>query len=256
MKAAIAVLATCILLALGFFIVRGRSASDLTPVSVQGASETPTAVRVARSESGRPQDPKKERPSTVPAKDSSLTTDRFEHLSPDEQNKAIESFVSLFWKQESSGVQGSDLQEENQLSLDIFTRPYMRTVSESDLAQLSQEDREKVMAETFDSCRQSRDYVKDVIARAQSSPADSDPVRVEAYLISALETGRDLSANKSGMLITRLTGLSCQASVLKEMVNLYTRTDDRAKWETAQQQLRTIQTEAEEMRAAARQAGQ
>ena len=132
----------------------------------------------------------------------------------------------------------------------------MRTVSESELAQLSPEDREKVMAETLDSCRQSRDYVKEIIAQAQISPADSDPMRVEAYLISALETGRDLSANKSGMLITRLTGLSCQTSVLKEMVSLYTRTNDRAKLETARQQLRDIQAEADEMRAAARQAEQ
>jgi len=173
-----------------------------------------------------------------------------------EQNKAVEAFVSLFWKKESSGVQGAGPQEENRLSLDIFARPYMRTVSESELAQLSPEDREKVMAETHASCLQSRDYVKEIIAQTQSSSADGDPMRVEAYLISALETSRDLSANKSGMLITRLTGLSCQTLVLKEMVSLYTRTDDRAKLETARQQLRDIQAEAEEMRAAARQAEQ
>ncbi len=256
MKAATVALAACILLVLGLLIMRGRSAGEASPISVQGSPDTPALVHAARSESGRRQDQEKDQPSTATAKNSSLTTEQFDQLPSEEQNKAIESFVSLFWKKESPGVQGTSSQEENRPSLDIFARPYMRTVSESELARLSPEDREKVMAETLDSCRQSRDYVKEVIAQAHISPVNSDPMRAEAYLISALETGRDLSANKSGMLITRLTGLSCQASVLKEMASLYTTTDDRAKLEAAQQQRRDIQAEADEMRAAARQAGQ
>jgi len=252
MKMVAAIVAACIVAVLGVLFLSNHSSHGKPPVSTQMPSDVPALGHSSKLSSEPPQDAR-QRDAPV-AEGRSLTTEQFERLPAQEQNKAIESFVAAFWKRESAGPQAADPQERQYLSLDIFNRSYMRTVTEKELSQLSPQDHETVMAETLDSCRQSRDYVKDVVAQAQIGLANRDPLRAEAYLISALETGRELNAKKDGLVIARLTGISCQAIVLKEMVSLYTSTGDSAKLGAAQQQLRDLQAETNEIRSAARQA--
>jgi hypothetical protein len=165
----------------------------------------------------------------------------------------MREFIAAFWSRESAGASEAASQETQYLSLEMFERPYMRTVTESEFARLSPQDREKAIAETHESCVQTRRYVTDAVAQAQTSTASGDYLRAEAQLISALETGRELSANQDGLLITRLTGLACQKIALKEMQTLYTKTDDATKMQTMQQQLGVIDAQAAEIRNAARQ---
>jgi len=252
MKILAAIVAACIVAALGIFLLSKHSSDGKPPVSAQTPSDVPTLGHSPKLNSELPQDAGR-RDAPV-AEGRSLTTEQFERLPPQEQNKAIESFVAAFWKRESAGLQAADPQERQYLSLDIFNRPYMRSVTENELSQLSPQDQETVMAETLDSCRQSLNYVFEVVAQVQIGRDNHDPARTEAYLISALETGRGLSAKKDGIVISRLTSISCQAIVLKEMVSLYTSTGDSAKLEAAQQQLRDLRAEMNEIRAAARQA--
>jgi hypothetical protein len=80
--------------------------------------------------------------------------------------------------------------------------------------------------------------------------------QAEAYLISALERGRELCTNRAGTLLTRLVGIACQKSALNEMTALYTRTGDHGKLQSAQGQLQQIEAEAKEIRSMAQQAGQ
>jgi hypothetical protein len=86
-------------------------------------------------------------------------------------------------------AQGTTAQEPY-LSLDLFGRPYMNSISEGEFQKLSPQDQEKAMAEIMESCRQTRSQLKETITQAQACAAGDDPRRAEAYLIPALEHGR------------------------------------------------------------------
>jgi hypothetical protein len=63
------------------------------------------------------------------------------------------------------------------------------------------------------------------------------------------------NSGSDGVLITRLVGMSIQQGALKRMETLYTKMGDDAKARMAQQGLRGIEMEREEMRRTAQEAG-
>lgn len=166
-----------------------------------------------------------------------------------DQERILGEFVGAFWARETG--ESDALPAEDYLSLDLFGRPYLHTLTESAYAQLSPENQEEAMAEVVDSAQQTRGHGKDLIAQAQEGLANNDCARAEACLISALENGRELTANQEGLFITRVVGIACQKDALKEMVALYTKLGDHARVKRAQQQMRDLDVEKEEMRAMA-----
>lgn len=267
MKKIITILTSCIILAFVLSLFSNNSADKNTPASEDNPSgitfrakistdkntpiskdippETISKVETSADKSEKLTDREPSNPITPD--DSSLTTEEFEQLSEEDQDKIIEEFVEDFWEDELS-VSEETSPEEKHISLDIFARPYMRTITEREFWKLSPEDQKKAMAETIESCRENRAYIKDIIAQAQDSISNNDNMRAEAYLISGLERGRALSANKEGLLITRLVGIACQKAGLKEMERLYTSMADHSKVQMAQRQLQDLETEVEEIR--------
>ena len=267
MKKIITILASCIILAFVLSLFSNNSADKNTPASEDNPSgitfrakistdkntpisedippETISKVETSADKSEKLTDREPSNPITPD--DSSLTTEEFEQLSEDDQDKIIEEFVEDFWEDELS-VSEQTAPEEKRISLDIFARPYMRTLTEREFWKLSPEDQKNAMAETIESCRENRAYIKDIIAQAQDSISNNDNMRAEAYLISGLDTGRELCANKDGLLITRVVGIACQKAALNEMVKLYTKVGDYSKVQAAQGQLQDIEIEMNEMR--------
>ncbi len=249
MKAIVAVSTVCVALGLGFLLCH-RPPTEQASDAAETASEMPAVTQAAGvAPSSSPRSPR----AVAATSDPCMTKEEFEQLPPEGQNKAMQEFIAAFWSREAGGTPEAAPQGGHYLSLAMFARPYMRTITEGELARLSPQDREKAIAETHESCIQTRSHVTDAVAQAQASMARGDYLRAEAQLISALETGRELSADRDGLLITRLTGLACQKVALKEMTTLYTRTGDVAKMQTAQQQFADIDTQAAEIRSAARQ---
>ena len=245
MKKIAAILTGCILLIIGLFLVVNNPSDKSTPTLESIPSETTSTAAIPADKSGQPPDKRPTKPTTPD--DSSITKEQFEQLPRDEQDKRVEEFVDGFWKAES-GVSEQTIPERKYLSLDVFSSPYMQTINEREYWQLSPEDRETAIVEVMDSCRQYRIHILDVIAQAQACASNNDYMRAEAYLISGLERGRALSANKEGLLITRLVGIACQKVSLKEMERLYTRMSAHSKVQMAQRQLQDLETEVEEIR--------
>ena len=81
---------------------------------------------------------------------------------------------------------------------------------------------------------QTRTKVLGMVEQARTSIAGHNPAMGEAYLISSLETGRELTAGRNGMLITRLTGIACQKAALKELAALYTNTGNHSRLQVTQ----------------------
>jgi hypothetical protein len=184
--------------------------------------------------------------------DSSVTLDEFDQLPQERQDEMLEEFVLDFWEKEL-GLSETDA-EERSLSLEIFNRPYMQTLTERELFELSPEDRERAMAEVMENCQEVRRYVMDVIAEAESRMADRDYVGAEAHFVYSLEIGRGLSLNKEGLVITRLVGIACEKLGLNGLVTLYLQTGDNSKAQMARKQLSEIEKEVEEIKRTAKEA--
>jgi len=245
MKKITAILAGCIVLTIGIFLIFNNPSDKNKPSSESIAPETTSTAAVPAGKSGRSPDRTPSKPTTPD--DASITKEQFEQLSREEQDKIIEEFASEFWKAELA-VSDEAIPERKYLSLDVFSSPYMQTINEREFWQLSPEDRETAIVEVMDSCRQYRIHIKDVIAQAQAYASNNDYARAEAYLISGLERGRALSANKEGLLITRLVGIACQKATLKEMERLYTSMSAHSKVQMAQGKLQDLDIEVAEIR--------
>jgi hypothetical protein len=77
---------------------------------------------------------------------------------------------------------------------------------------------------------------------------NNDYLSTEADLIYGLEVGRELNANKDGLIITRLAGIASEKVALNEMVKLYTKAGDFSKAQVVQEQLQDIELEVDELR--------
>jgi len=182
---------------------------------------------------------------------SSFTQDEFDQLSQEQQDKMLEEFVLDFWEKEP-GLAETDA-EENYLSLEIFARPYMRKITEREYLQLSPEDRERADAVIEEEMREIGSYYKGLADEAKSLMADKDYVTAEAYLVNLLEMGRELGANKQGLVFTRAVAGGGRMRALRDLVKLYTLTGNNSGVQMAQEQLLEEEEEREEIRKAAHQ---
>jgi len=245
MKNIAAILAGCIVLTIVLFLIFNNPSDKDTPISKSIPPETTSTARISADKSEQLPDKRPSKPTTPDG--SSITKEQFKQLSREDQDKMVEEFVDGFWKAELA-VSDETIPERKYLSLDVFSSPYMQTINEREYWRLSPEDRETAIVEVMDSCRQYRIHIKDVIAQAKASISDNDYIRAEAHLISGLERGRELSANKEGLLITRLVGIACQKASLKEMERLYTSMADHSKVQMVQGKLQDIEIEVAEIR--------
>lgn len=248
MKNIAAILTGCILLIIALLLLSDILSDKSKPTSESIPSETTSKALTPADKSDKPAEKVPLKPTTP---DASITKEEFEQLPRDQQDKMVEEFVDEFWKAES-GATEQTLPEREYLSLDVFSSPYMQTINESEFWQLSKEDQQKAIVEVMDSCRQYRAHINDIVAQAKACISNNDYARAEAYLISGLERGRELSANKEGLIITRLVGIACQKASLNEMERLYKRMGDHSKVQMVQGHLQDLDIEAEEIRETAR----
>lgn len=245
MKKIVVISAVCVVLVAGLFILFGNSSGQDTSVSESAQSRPPLKVEISQES---PAELQVAEPAEPPADDDfPITKEQFESLPVAEQQEILEEFVADFWQGELAPAE-MPAPEKKYLSLDIFDRPYMQTITEHELFQLSPEDQEKAMAETTTTLRDIRVHVFGIIDQAKESMANNDYLSTEANLIYGLEVGRELSANREGLIITRLVGIACEKVALNEMVNLYTKAGDFSKVQIVQDQLQDIEMEVEELR--------
>jgi hypothetical protein len=242
MKKLAGALAVCVVLALGFLLFFNDSAGEDAPTPEPAPSPVEAVQEGDDSEQSE----------AAIGDNSGITQDEFDQLPREQQDEMLEEFVLDFWKKELRLSDDTEPQKEN-LSLEIFNRPYMQTLTEQEFFQLSPEDQEKAIAEVMENCRQVRSYVmNNVIAEAESLMADKDYANAEAYFVYGLEIGRELSVNKEGLIITRLVGIACEKVALNGLVKLYTQTGDDSKIQMAREQLSEIEKEVEEIKRTAK----
>ena len=242
MKKAVGILLVIIVIALALLLFDSSSSTDDStsePISSNAESSSP------RQET--------EDAESSTDDDSHLTRDEFDQLPQEQQDEMLEEFVLDFWEREL-GLPDETTAEEESLSLKIFNRPYIQTLTEREFFELPPEDQEKAIAEVMEAGRETRSYVNAVIVEAESLMADKDYVNAEAYFAHVWEVGRELSINKDGMIIARLVGIACEKLALNGLVKLHTLTGDSSKVQMASEQLSEIEKETEEIKRTAKEA--
>ena len=245
MKKIAAIFAGCAILISGLFLFFGDSSDQDTPIPTSSPSQTPARVEISQEAPAELHVAEEAEPAAE--NDFPITKEQFESLPVAEKQEILEEFVVDFWKDELNPAE-IPAPKRKYISLDIFNRPYMQTITEREFFELSPEDQEKAMAETTETLRDIRVHVFGIIDQAQESMANSEYLSTEANLIYGLEMGRELSANKEGLIITRLVGIACEKKALNEMVNLYTKAGDFSKVQIVQDQLRDIEMEVEDIK--------
>ncbi|NQT02820.1 MAG: hypothetical protein HQ580_12400 [Planctomycetes bacterium] len=243
MKKITGVLASVIVLALGFFLLFNDSAD-------KNSSDIESVPSKAEVLTDRQEMNYKRILEPTASDDSSAREDKSQQLSQEQQDMLMDKLIIDFWGE--LGLSDDASLEEKRLSLGIFDRPYMQTITESEYGQLSPEDQEKAMAEVVDIAKKTRSFVKDVIAEAQSYITDKNYARAEACLLYAWEVGREFTTNKEGMYITRVVGISFEKDALNELVKVYEQVGDNTKVQTAKGRLSDLEKEMDEMRNAAK----
>ena len=244
MKKIAAFVAVCAVLVAGLFMFFDNSLEQDEPIPKSVQPQSPAKVEISHVAPEELQVAEAVEP--LPEDDFPITKEQFESLPQVEQQEILEEFVADFWEKELSISDETSAQEKS-LSLEIFNRPYMMTLTEREYLQLSPEDRERADAEIGENCQEIRSYVLDVVAEAESLVADKEYVYAEAYLVYVLEMGRELGANKEGMALTRLIGISCRNRALDGLIKLYTQTGDNSKVRMAREQMSENQQEIKEI---------
>jgi hypothetical protein len=245
MKKIAAISAVCVVLITGLFLLFGNSSGPDTPITEPVQSQTPAKVEISQEAPAKLQAVEPVEPPVE--EDFPITKEQFESLLVAEQQEILKEFVADFWQGELADPE-APAPDRKYISLDIFNRPYMQTITEREFFELSPEDQEKAMAETTETLRDIRVHVFGIIDQARQSMANNDDLSTEANLIYGLEVGRELSANRDGLIITRLVGIACEKVALNEMVKLYTKAGDFSKVQIAQEQLQDIEMEVDELR--------
>lgn len=250
MKTYTPIIAGCAVLALALLLLPASDSDEQMQEDNEHSIEMrrPPIRMTGHTERQPPTPPSKPAPPEEPA----MTKEQFDQLPRTDQEQVLEDFITAFWQKET-GVADPLEPVTEYLSLDLFGRPYLHTLSESEFGRLAPEDQEQAIAEVIDSAQERRRYTNDLIAQAQEGLASEDHARAEACLISALESGRELNADREGLFITRVVGIACQTEALNEMVKLYRQTGEHAKVQRAEEQLRDLATEKDEMRRIAEQ---
>lgn len=239
MKKAAGVLAAIVVIILGlvlFFNFSGGDEVAPEPVSSDAESNPPWQDT---EDTGLPTD-----------EDSEFTRDEFDQLSQQEQDEMLDEYILDFWAKEL-GLTEPNVEEKN-LSLEIFNRPYMFTLTEREYFKLSKEDQDKAIEEVIEDCRQVRSYVMDVKAEAEKYMNNKDYKNAEAYYVHCLQTGREMSVDRDGLIITRLVGIACEKAGLNGLVRLYEKTGEDSNLQMAREQLSEIEQEVEEIKRTAK----
>ena len=246
MKKIAVIFACSVVLVLGFFMLFGDSSDHDTPMPESAQSQVPAEVEISQE---APAELQVIKPPTED--DFPITKEQFESMPVSEQQEVLEVFAADFWEDELDPAE-MPVPEKKYIPLDIFDRSYMQTITEREFFKLSPEDQEKAMNETTATLRDIRSHVFGIIDQAKESMANSDYLSTEAGLIYGLEMGRELSANRESLIITRLVGIAVEKVALNEMVKLYTKTGELSKVQIAQEQLQDIELEVAEIKRTAK----
>ena len=110
----------------------------------------------------------------------------------------------------------------------------------------------QVMQELAPDIKKIKEVVKEALRLGQIESKNEKYKLAEKYYIAAQNFSKLLNRNPEGMLIVQAMGIGGEQYALKEMINLYTVTNDLSKLHKAKTQLSEAEKAKEELKRKAR----
>jgi hypothetical protein len=99
--------------------------------------------------------------------------------------------------------------------------PYLLTLTEQDVVELEERERERVMSMVMPSCAAVRKMCFALVDRAKAARSGKDYAAAERYLETALHLGELLTRDPEGVIIVHLVGIAVRKVALGELKALY-----------------------------------
>jgi hypothetical protein len=94
-------------------------------------------------------------------------------------------------------------------------------LTEQDIVELVQGERERVVGEVMTSCNQLRKMCFELVERAKAARSEKDYAAAERYLDTAVHLGELLTRDPEGIFIGQLTGIAVRKLGLVQLKALY-----------------------------------
>ncbi len=131
-------------------------------------------------------------------------------------------------------------------------KPYIFTITEKQFISLKPKDQQDVMNELVATVTTVRSIAQETAKAGAAAMSAQDYRESERYFDAVLQFGKLLMRNPDYMVIVRLVGIAVERDALKEMVKLYTVTNDSEKLSAAKKKLQAMQDEQERIMESAR----
>ncbi|MHC4397588.1 MAG: hypothetical protein ACYS1A_18245 [Planctomycetota bacterium] len=149
-----------------------------------------------------------------------------------QKTKAVEILLGIDWKK----------------TIEFSDKTYIFTITEKEYISLKQKAQKVVQNEVYATAGTIRKIARQVQAMAQTAISTKDYEKAEQYFEAVLQFGKLLTRDADNMIIVRLVGIAVQKLALKEMVGLYTKTNNQVKVEAAENQLQALKAESERIK--------
>jgi len=118
--------------------------------------------------------------------------------------------------------------------------PYLFTLTEQDIVELDEGERNQVMSVVMPSCSQVRKMCFALMERAETSRSDKDYAAAERCLNTALHLGELLTRDPEGVLIVHLAGIAARKLSLGQLKALYEEMKAPEKLVATQQKIQDV----------------
>jgi len=148
------------------------------------------------------------------------------------KTEALEILLGINWKE----------------PIEFGSKPYIFSMTEQGVCSLKFEDLKRVGADNTKAFATVKEMTNEIIKLGQEAASNKDYSKAERYLESGLQLGKLLTRNPDSMIITRLVGMSAEKKILTAMIDLYTTTNNKEKLQSANEQLKAVNAEVEEIK--------
>ena len=163
----------------------------------------------------------------------------FEDESSAEAEKIAEAF--RLWADSKADESIETLLKVNWDSPIVFAEePYLFTLTEQDIVELEESERERVMSIVMPSCSQVRKMCFALVDRAKAARSGKDYAAAERYLETALHLGELLNRDPEGMFIVQLVGIAARKLALVQLKALYEEMNAPEKLVTTEQKIQEV----------------
>ena len=126
-------------------------------------------------------------------------------------------------------------------------KPYLFSINEQIFKSMKSEDQKRIGEENMKDFATVKEIASEVVRLGQNAASSKDYTKAERYLESGLQLGKLLNRD-ANRIIVRLVGMSAEKKILTAMIDLYTTTNNKEKLQFANEELKVVNAEVEEIK--------